>query len=294
MRPRLCDGTPCDTARVWSTPDLPGVEVHRRDGVTQVAPRHFHDQFVVGEVLAGSAVVDVGGRRGVAAAGDVVLLNPGEVHFTGPARHDASFSYRVAYLDPGLVREAARELRPRSAEPFALRRAVVADPVLAARLGRLHRAIARPATQLERETRLVLLLARLATRHAEHEASTRRCGSFLGRVKDFLAAHCRDDVSLADVAHEAGLTAGEVVRAFRAEMGISPPAFQQRCRLLRARDRIAAGAAPSEAADEAGFPDYGVFCGIFHRVFGVWPDAYARGVQGTGARRSTPFDRSRP
>src|SRR5437773_1456616 len=72
-------------------------------------PRHSHDQFGVG-------VIESGGQRswsGIgtvrATAGDVIMVNPGEMH-DGASLDGAVRGWRIIYLDPAIVaREAGEE-----------------------------------------------------------------------------------------------------------------------------------------------------------------------------------------
>lgn len=282
VRPRLHpEGAPPGdgAARVWRAADLSGVEVHRRDGVASPLPRHFHDDYALGQVLEGAARIGLPGRIEVAQPGAVILVNPGEVHCTGPAS-PVPVAYRAVFLAPALVREAWDALRPAAHAPPVLPALVADDRALGARMRQLHRAMAPYATRLERETRLVQLLGRLVGRHAAEEGEMPdRAHPPLGRARELLAAHFRDDVSLATVAAAAELAPATLVPAFRTRVGLSPAGYQLRCRLQHARRRIAGGAAPALAAQEAGYADYGVFCRLFRRVLGVWPDAYARATR---------------
>src|SRR5262245_51761747 len=71
-------------------------------------PRHSHDQFGIGIMMSGaqrswSVIGEV-----EAEAGDVIMVNPGEMHDGAPL--GGARGWRILYLDPALVaREIAEE-----------------------------------------------------------------------------------------------------------------------------------------------------------------------------------------
>jgi hypothetical protein len=104
-------------------------------------PRHSHDQFGIG-------VIDFGAHRswsGVgpvnALAGDVIMVNPGEIHDGAPLNANVR-GWKMVYIDPALLaREVAEDI---AARPIELVRPVARDPVLAGILARLFACLATP------------------------------------------------------------------------------------------------------------------------------------------------------
>jgi AraC-like DNA-binding protein len=58
------------------------------------------------------------------------------------------------------------------------------------------------------------------------------------RAKEFLAAHCADDLSLVDVARACGLSRGHFTKAFRVATGLTPHQWLQRYRIDKAKDQL--------------------------------------------------------
>src|SRR6266699_3930023 len=65
-------------------------------------PRHSHDQFGFGVVAFGAQRSWSGIGSVTAAAGDVIMANPGEMHDGAPLDGSAR-GWRMIYLDPGLM-----------------------------------------------------------------------------------------------------------------------------------------------------------------------------------------------
>jgi hypothetical protein len=70
-------------------------------------PRHSHDQFGIGVIAFGAQRSWSGVGPVSASAGEVITVNPGEIHDGVPLGGDAR-GWRMIYFDPDLV---AREVR---------------------------------------------------------------------------------------------------------------------------------------------------------------------------------------
>ena len=90
----------------------------------------------------------------------------------------------------------------------------------------------------------------------------------------FLEQHFQEPVSFKAVAEAIGLTPCQLVRAFRAAVGVSPQAYLVQCRLRHARRLLASGAGRwslGQVAIEAGFCDQAHLTRHFRRAFGQTP-----------------------
>jgi AraC-like DNA-binding protein len=90
--------------------------------------------------------------------------------------------------------------------------------------------------------------------------------------------------ALAELAAEAGLSRYQLVRSFRAEVGMPPYAWLAQYRVARARVLLERGCRPAEAAVQTGFADQAHLTRWFRRVVGVTPGAYRSSVQDHGPR----------
>jgi AraC-like DNA-binding protein len=256
--------------------------------VTEPFAPHVHEEFAVGACSAGREVIRYRGTLHYAGPGSVVVLEPGEAHTGGPAGPEG-FVYRVMYPAAGLLSEGLlsegllsegllsedRGRVPRFREP------VIADAGLAAELRSLHAALGQ-IDPLEAETRLAWLFGELVRRHA-----ARPSGDFevrgAGRVARLVMAQLADRLgcppALAEIATEAGLSRYQLVRCFRAEVGMPPYAWLAQHRVARARTLLEKGCRPAEAAALTGFADQAHLTRWFRRVVGVTPGAYRNSVQ---------------
>lgn len=86
---------------------------------------------------------------------------------------------------------------------------------------------------------------------------------------------CPDDERhLHEWAAWAGIAPRTLTRRFVLETGFSFTAWRQRVRLLRALERLAAGAPVTRVALELGYDNVSAFIALFRRTFGVTPGRY--------------------
>jgi transcriptional regulator GlxA family with amidase domain len=97
----------------------------------------------------------------------------------------------------------------------------------------------------------------------------------LRELQAWIAGHLSDDLSVAALAAQAGLSERSFARAFRAEIGQTPAAYVETLRVERARALLEDGAESLEAVTQAtGFTSPEVLRRAFHRRVGVSPAAY--------------------
>lgn len=97
------------------------------------------------------------------------------------------------------------------------------------------------------------------------------------RILERMDAHASAQLSIDELARDAGLSPGHFARAFKHSVGRAPHQHLMLLRLERAR-RLLDGAAPvlSTVALESGFADQAHFTRAFKRQFGVTPGAVVR------------------
>src|SRR5580693_8049684 len=101
-------------------------------------------------------------------------------------------------------------------------------------------------------------------------------------VVAYAAGHLDQDVSLAALAGQAGLSAFHLHRVFSAAAGETPKQFTLRLRLARASAMLlTTGDSVLDIALECGFRSHEAFCRAFRRRFRMTPSVYrSRGFAG--------------
>lgn len=95
----------------------------------------------------------------------------------------------------------------------------------------------------------------------------------LARALDYMHAHVREPLTLADVAAQVALSEGRFRHLFVARTGTSFRAYLLWLRINLAIEAVMAGASWTDAAHEAGFADSAHLTRTHKRVFGIEPTA---------------------
>jgi AraC-like DNA-binding protein len=241
-------------------------------------PRHSHDTYGIGRIRRGGQRSWSAAGEVQAVAGDLIMVNPGEVHDGAPLEGQ-SRCWHMLYLDPALVDAVAGEVLP-AGLPAPLWRPVARDDRLAAHFERLHARLQADAGSLARDEAQVALLASLLHRQAGAPVQRLATPSIV-RARQRLDDDPATDPGLAALAAEAGLSRFQLLRAFARELGLTPHAYLVQRRLALAQALIDRGATIAQAAAEAGFADQSHLTRLFTRCLGFTPAAYARGHAGS-------------
>lgn len=235
-------------------------------------PRHTHDEFGFGPIVEGGQESWSGRGSVEARDGDIIAVNPGEVH-DGVGCPGRPRVWHMAYLSPALLSRLT---------DFDVDRVEFCQPVVG--LSELNRvmkgAVAAVMTQApdpaQVEEALVHVIGLL---RSEPDIPMRRSRCFSRSVRAVLA-RIHDEtgapLSLASLAETAGLSRFQTLRLFRAEVGATPHAYLTQQRVKHAKSLVACGTPLAEAALEAGFADQSHMTRAFGKQLGISPGAYAK------------------
>ena len=241
--------------------------------------KHRHDTYAVGVTDAGVQAFDYRGVTEVSTAGKVVVLHPDETH-DGRAGTSEGFGYRIVYVAPARIAEAARAIRGRPcALPFA-HEPVMTNRALASAIDDAFRDGLEPLATDD-------LVVRLAEGLLDTDPSCGR-GARSGRVDEGAVARARRlldhetsrVVRSSELEAVTGLTRYELARQFRTALGTSPHRYSRMRRLDFAREQIARSEPLPDVALAAGFADQAHFTRLFKSSFGMTPARYRRLASG--------------
>ena len=265
-----------DWARYWRAEGVP-VEAMHAHFTSHVYHRHSHESYSFGVTETGAQAFTCRHGRHVSARGMVMAFNPDDPH-DGHAAVDDGFTYRMVHIGPEFLASLTGTPLPLFRSP------VIEDPVMAASVRRLHRALTGRASELERYERLAGT-ARLLVRHASGREPARRDadwrvadGRVAARIRELIQDSAGDpgggELTADDLAAAAGCSRYAAYRAFRQAYGLAPSDYQRELRVRTARRLLTAGVEPALAAAEAGFADQAHLTRWFRRYYGVTPGAY--------------------
>lgn len=249
---------------------IAGVELVEANSDRSFA-RHTHDQFGIGVIFAGAQTSASGRGQVEAGAGDIITVNPGEVHDGSPIGIHGRY-WKMLYLDPEVVAAAAGDIKGDRRDP-EFRHPVLTDPSSAKAFVVLYAGLMEGKTLagLAAESLLFELVERLMVEKRRPPVTT----SSIARAKMMLDDAPAKDRTLDDLAREAGLGKFQLLRGFAKVTGLTPHAYLMQRRTDMARRMIRQGTSLADAAFSSGFADQSHMTRMFASKYGVTPGAYA-------------------
>jgi len=238
-------------------------------------PRHSHDQFGIGIIASGGHRSWSGVGSVTAVVGDVIMVNPGEMHDGSPLTEGAR-AWRMIYFDPAVL---AKQVEDEFSGAIEIVRPVARDRALARHFRRLFVCLTSAhAEPLAMDERLLDSLMGMLRRHGRIRPATSNSSSCVAKAIRRLDSAADEPVSLADLAALSGVSRFQLLRSFAREVGITPHAYLIQRRVRVARRLLASGQTPAQAAVQAGFADQSHMTRAFLRLVGVTPGRYRAAI----------------
>lgn len=267
-----------DRIRLWRDGSLPGgLELLRASCFDYRYPAHFHDEYVIAAFARGAQRHRVSRYEGVAEAGTLMIIHPGEVHTGEAAERDKGWDYCAFYPTSAFLEGIADDvLGSRGSLDFG--RDVLRQDLAATRsLLRAHAVISGSRDVFEKQCVLYEAFADIITRYGERCRRGTRPASLTAPIREavaYLEAHHDRQITVNEVAAVAGVSEYHFMRTFRATAGLSVHRYLTQIRLRRAKELLMGGMGAAEIALTIGFFDQSHFINQFRRQFGVTPGAF--------------------
>ncbi|MEO1593098.1 MAG: AraC family transcriptional regulator [Cyanobacteria bacterium J06632_22] len=259
---------PC--VKLWQVPILDHMEVLRGDNICHAFTRHLHSEFGLGVVNQGRLAYETREEEYVLGPGDIVVINPGQVHWGGTVEK-RPYSYRMIYPSAALMAQA---MVAETGLPY-FRAGKVCDRNLAQRLRYLIERLENDPINLVQESYFVSALTDLITRHAESiSPPVTPSSQSVQQVRDYIEAFYSQNISLSELATLAGMKPLRLLRSFRKEIGLPPHAYLLQVRIEQAKRMLLSGTSITDVALDTGFADQSHFTRHFKRSVGITPGQY--------------------
>lgn len=249
-------------------------------------PPHWHREFEIIRVSAGSLSAHLDNRPFTLSPGDCLFCAGGTVHRAEPLSADCR--YECAVFDMGLLRRAGCSAIDAYFSPLVHRTRTVApffaadDPVFSPLLGRFFSdAVSRaPGAQTALVGELYLLFSLFyregrvedAPAGLHRKAQSRTAAKLL----DYMEEHLTEPLTLAGLAAVSGFTARYLCRFFRAYTAMTPIQYLNARRVERACAELREGKSVTAAALDCGFCDVSYFSRVFRKYKGCSPAGYQK------------------
>lgn len=264
---------------LWRAPDL-GAELLRGRFSDFSYDVHTHDTACFSLLTRGAIRIRMRGQEFTARSGDLYAIEADEPHAGWPVDGEG-WNLRTLYVDTAHLQSLVSD--DGMHRPLDLKGPIIRDPELASALYVVHRCSQIHGSMIYREEQYIAFATRLLERHAN--GAQRDCGKAgiedraVGRAREFIEQGLDGNVSLAEIAHAAGLPTYKLYRAFEKSTGMTPHAYQRQARVRQAIHLIRANRPLPEVAFSAGFADQAHLTRWFRRMMGITPGAYQKAIQ---------------
>lgn len=241
-------------------------------------PRHTHDEFGIGIIVSGGQISASGRGQVTARAGDIITVNPGEVHDGAPLRGE-SRRWTMLYLAPELLASIYFDLMAGSSGQFEFQAPVFRDPRSASTFKIAFSSVTdkRDCTGwMAAEQALISLLATLVQGIGAIGKAPAAAGIL--RAKALVDDNPTRNFSLEELSVESGLSRFQTLRGFQAATGLTPHAYLMQRRISLAKQKIAKGSGLADVAAETGYADQSHMTREFKRRYGLTPAAYRHAI----------------
>jgi AraC-like DNA-binding protein len=235
----------------------------------------MHDQFGVG-VIEDGAHRSLSGRGTVeATTGQLITVNPGEVHDGHPIDGEPR-AWSMLYFSPGLARSLTDEIAQSGRPEYEFENPVLSHEELARHFRVLFRSLVAGQDALSEvlaDQSLLMLFSQIS--RPSERVSEYRVPRSVERARELIDDDPTKGISLGDLANVSGLSRYQLIRGFSLLTGLTPHAYIIQRRLQLARRAIVHGHPLAETAASCGFADQSHMTRLFRRTYGVSPRALA-------------------
>ncbi|PXX45236.1 AraC family transcriptional regulator [Undibacterium pigrum] len=262
--------------RFWRDDRLPFIEArYLAEGRSDSYDKHAHETFCIGAITAGASNFVMAGKQHHVHAGELVIINPGQVHICSPD-DDLPWAFCMLYVDASWLAALQTELGQQKNPEFQAYTSPVSDNVfLYEGLLALYQSLTDTETELLSKQGSVIQYFSEVHKHLQSApAELHLENARLKLAADFIHEHCTQDLSLDDISAHAGLSASYLFRAFRKQYDMTPHAYLINRRVQYAQEKLRQGASIADAALEAGFADQAHFQRVFKRLLAATPGQY--------------------
>lgn len=265
-----------EQVKFWRIQDCGNLEMMRATYVNHSFARHTHETFGFGIIEQGATTFPYQGTAHVIPAGNILIINPGEIH-AGHAAIPEGWTYWMLYPEATLFQNAMCQVAEERVDLPYFPVPNIRDEDLAQVIRRLLMTLQGASSLLERESRLIWTLTHLIARHASARPAVPPVGDehkAVKQVQSYLEEHYFESVSLEQLARLANLKPLRLLRVFRKQVGLPPHAYLTQVRIFRAKALLSVGWLAAEVAQEIGFTDQSHFTRHFKRFTGITPGQY--------------------
>ncbi|UTV28834.1 helix-turn-helix transcriptional regulator [Photobacterium atrarenae] len=261
------------SARFKQSTLLPWIELRIADQSSACYEAHSHDEFSFGIIDHGQA--DYRNRQRIhrIGRGDLVTINPADVHACNPEA--GTWSYRMLFVDALTMGDAQQEvLQSRAHDYMPFANDLEHSAELRGKFLALFHALHTESSLLQAEAGFYEFLEASLGQSPAETCARAKPQPGLNRVREKLFDDLETPHQLEALAAEAQMSRYQLLRAFKHQFGLPPHAYLMDEKIKRAKIMLKSGQEISEVALKLGFADQAHFQRQFKRKLAVTPKFY--------------------
>lgn len=252
---------------------LPWVELRLADNSSACYQAHSHDEFSFGVIDQGHANYVNSGRIQQITRGDIVTINPADVHSCNPRQ--GVWSYQMLFVDTIKMGEIQQDIfQCHNADYLAFEQDYSQASNLKRELLLLLEALKQGVDLLHTQSCLYEFVATAFDTCPQVKNTRLALSSNLNRIRQKLLDEVDGKHQLQQLADEAGISRYQLLRQFKQQYGLPPYAYLIDERIKRAKVMLRQGQAISEVALGLGFADQAHFQREFKKKLAATPKFY--------------------
>lgn len=223
--------------------------------------KHTHKEYAIGVTLRGIQEYNLAGSHQFSCQNGVMLFNPEQPH-DGMAHDETGIDYVMLYIDPKLLLEISEKKDiVRFSSP------VVYNYLLRQRILNLSYEILSGSDEALCSELLLSLVDTLT--ESDLFMYYRKENNMVKKVKERIHSNLGNVLKLDENSSELGLSKFQLIRMFKANVGISPYQYFLNCKVERAKQLIEKDKDVYSAVAECGFVDLTHLNKYFKRIYGI-------------------------
>ena len=262
---------------------------HYRDAKFEGVPVHQHDFYEVYYFIGGSVEYSVEGRTYELKSGDLLLINPLELHQPRIAPDQQDYERIVLWINKNYLSELCFNKTSLtrcfdSSQPDhtnLLRPSKIQQTYISAMLDELITENTSDGYAVEIASEAILLrflveLNRLTITSSMNIKKEEVSSSIIPDVLEYINNHFCEKLTLSEIADEFFVSKYYLSHAFNNVVGTSVHRYIVLKRLIHAKQMLLSGIRSTTAAENCGFNDYAGFYRAFTAEYGVTPTEFVK------------------
>lgn len=256
---------------------------HLKDSSQKEFSYHYHDFHKILILLSGDVTYCVEGRSYNLLAGDIVLINAGEVH-RPIIKSDLAYERIIIYVSPDFINEYQEKdndlglcfRQAYQGQSHVLRLHSSRGGKLNAAIRELDKSLNDSDYASELYHRILFLEFMIQLNRAALHNNIEFIGDSASNEKilailTYLNEHLTEDISIEDISSRFFLSRSYLMHTFKDQTGYTIGGYISSKRLLLARELIANGTPITEVCYACGFKNYSTFSRAYKKSFGEAP-----------------------